>query len=1122
LRDIVADRYYRTEIPFGEPGMLLDVGTWLRGLGLERYEAAFSDNEIDWEALPKLTTEDLKDLGVVLGSHRRKLLEAIAALQRETRPQRSATDQVVPIAERRQLTVMFCDLVGSTALSARLDPEDLREVIGAYHAAVAEVIGGFDGFVAKYMGDGVLAYFGYPQAHEDDAERAVRAGLAVVGAVRRLQTPMQLQMRVGLATGLAVVGDLIGSGAAQEQAVVGETPNLAARLQALAEPDTVVIADTTRRLVGSLFEYQSLGEVELKGLPTPVPAFRVHGESRVGSRFEALRSGKTPLVGRDEEIELLRRRWEQAKAGAGRVVLISAEPGIGKSRLTEAFRESIHSEPHTRLPYFCSPHRQDSALFPFIGQLERAAGFERDDTPAARLDKLEVLVAANAPAEGDVQSLAELLAVPPGNRYPARDLTPQRKKEQTFEALLRQLAGLAERQHVLMIFEDLHWADPSSRELLDLIVEQIERVRVLLIATFRPEFQAPWADRPHVTTVALRRLGRDESDRLVRGLVGDAADLSGGVMDEIVERTDGVPLFLEELTKAVLENAAIGSIPATSARVPATLHASLMARLDRLGPMAKEIAQVGAAIGREFPYTLLAAVAQRTEAELHNGLDRLADAGLVFRRGVPPEASFLFKHALVQDTAYSMLLRGARQALHARIAQALESDSPELMDTQPELFAQHYAEAGLVEKAVTYWGKAGHSSAARSAIAEAAAQFQKALDQLALLPDTPERQRQELEFCSALGAALRFVKGQAAPETGQAYARARELWEQLDYPAEYLHIPYGQSRYHVYCGELDLALRLDEDLLRVSRQRNDSRGLVLSHQSCGTGYGARGRLALSRSHLEAALSLYDPNSHHSLGPQTGSHPQVVAQAYLGIVLLCLGFPNQALVGANAAIAEARRLAHSPTIASALMLGAIRLSIAGDTGDLDDLVEDLVAVATEQAFPQWRAFGTIYRGWVKAKNGDVVEGISLLRSGAAAYRANGNELLMPHHTALLARACDIAGQIDEALTALDDALQIAGRTGERWLDPELHRHKGQLLLRQGHTEAAEELYRKALSIAKEQQAKLWELRAAASLARLRCGQGRRGEARDLLTPVYGWFTEGFDTPDLKEAKALLDK
>jgi predicted ATPase len=561
--------------------------------------------------------------------------------------------------------------------------------------------------------------------------------------------------------------------------------------------------------------------------------------------------------------------------------------------------------------------------------------------------------------------------------------------------------------------------------------------------------------------------------------------------------------------------------PIPSFAIPPSLHALLLARLDRLGPTAKEIAQIGAAIGREFSYELLAAVARPCGAEFQDALRRLVDAGLVFQQGVRPDAVFLFKHALVQDAAYSTLLRGLRQALHAQIAQALETHSPELMDSQPELFAQHYAEAGLLEKAVAYWGKAGHRSAARSAIAEAAAQFQKALDQLALLPDDAERQRQELEFCSALGAALRFVKGQAAPETGQAYARARKLWEELGYPAEYLHIPYGQSRYHVYRGEMDLALRLDEDLLRVSRQRNDSGGLVLAHQACGTGYGLRGRFALSRSFLETVLSLYHPNSHHLLGPQTGSHPHVVAQGYLGVVSLCLGFPDQALVQTNAAIAEARRLAHSPTLASALMIGAQLLSITGDNGVLDDRVDELVSVATEQAFPQWRAFGMIYRGWVKAKNGDA-EGISLLRSGSAAYRATGAELLMSHHSALLARACGIAGQTDEALTALDDALQIAGRTGERWLEAELNRAKGQLVLRQGHSEAAEELYCKALSIAEEQGAKLWELRAAMSLARLRRDQGRYAEARDLLAPVYGWFTEGFGTPDLKEAKGLLDE
>ncbi|HJY50594.1 MAG TPA: AAA family ATPase, partial [Stellaceae bacterium] len=741
---------------------------------------------------------------------------------------------------------------------------------------------------------------------------------------------------------------------------------------------------------------------------------------------------------------------------------------MGKSRITAALAERLHAEPYLRLRYFCSPYHQDSALFPFIDQLGRAAGFVRDDPPAAKLEKLDALLARAAPSDEDAAFLADLLSLPASERHPLPDLSPQRKKERTLEALIRQLEGLARQQPVVMVFEDAHWIDPTSRDLLDLLVERARSLSMLLIVTFRPEFQPPWTGQPQVTMLALNRLDRSDRTTLVEQIAGGKA-LPDEIVAQIVDRTDGVPLFVEELTKSVLESGLLreeadryvldGALPPFA--IPTTLHASLMARLDRLASV-RLVAQIGAAIGREFSYELLRGVSRLPEDELQTALARLVASELVFQRGRPPDAVYAFKHALVQDTAHSSLLRSTRQQLHAQIAEALEAQSPELIDTQPEFFAQHYAEAGLVEKAVACWGKAGHRSAARSAIAEAAAQFQKALDQLALLPGNPDRQRQELEFCSALGAALRFVKGQAAPETGQAYARARELWEQLGYPAEYLHIPYGQSRYHVYCGELDLALRLDEDLLRVSRQRNDSRGLVLSHQSCGTGYGVRGRFALSRSHLEAALSLYDPNSHHSLGPQTGSHPQVVAQAYLGIVLLCLGFPDQALVRANAAIAEARSLAHSPTIASALMIGAIRLSITGDNGDLDDLVEELLAVATEQAFPQWRAFGTIYRGWVKAKNGDVVEGISLLRSGLAAYRDNGNELLTPHHTALLARACDIAGQIEKALTALDHALQIAGRTGERLLEAELNRHKGQLLLRQGHSEAAEQLYREALS------------------------------------------------------------
>jgi predicted ATPase len=715
--------------------------------------------------------------------------------------------------------------------------------------------------------------------------------------------------------------------------------------------------------------------------------------------------------------------------------------------------------------------------------------------------------------------------LPASERHPMPNLSPQRKKERTLEALIRQLKGSARRRPVVMVFEDAHWIDPTSREVLDFIVERVRNLSVLLLVTFRPEFQPPWTGQPQVTMLVLNRLDRHDRTALAIQIAGGKA-LPNEVIDQIAERTDGVPLFIEELTKSVLESGLLReeqdryvldrALPQFA--IPTTLRASLLARLDRLASV-RHVAQIGAAIGREFSYTLLRAVSRLPEDELEASLDRLVASELVFQRGTPPDAMYTFKHALVQGAAHDSLLRSSRQRLHAEIAEALEAHSPELMENQPEIFAQHYAEAEQVEKSVAYWGKAGRRSAARSALAEAAAQFQKALDQLALLPDTTGRRRQELEFLSALGAVLIAVKGYAAPETGHVFARARQLWEQMGSPLEFLRIPFGQSLYHSARGELHLALRLDEDLLRLSRQHNDSIGLVLGHFSSGRNLLIAGGFALSRSHMEEVLALYDPISHRSL---TTDDLYVMSQAHLGIALFCLGYPDQGLAKSNAAIAEARRLANPASLASSLVLCTRLLALGGDNAALDGRTEELIAVTAEHGFPLWGALGTCYRGWVKVKNGDVAKGISLMRSGSSAYRATGGESWTPYLFALLAVACEIAGQIEECLTLLDDALEFVERMGEHWFAEELNRHKGQVLLRQGHTEAAEELYRKALSIAAAQKAKLWELRAAASLARLHRDQGRRAEARDLLAPVYGWFTEGSDTPDLKGAKALLDE
>ena len=1109
--------------------MSIDVADWLRGLGLEQYAPAFVTNDIDPEVLPELTADDLIGLGVTSIGHRRKLLAGIATLRNEA-PQR--VTEAVPAAaeaERRQLTVMFCDLVGSTPLSQRFDPEDLREIVGAYHRCVADTVGRFAGFVAKYMGDGVLIYFGYPEAHEDDAERAVRSGLAVIDAVSGLATLEALHVRLGIASGLVVVGDLIGTGAAQERGVVGETANLAARLQALAQPGTLVIAESTRRQIGALFEIENLGLQPLAGFAQPQRAWRVVAESGVLSRFEALRSEATPLVGRDEELDLLLRRWRQAKAGEGRVVLISGEPGIGKSRLAAALSQRIQSEPHIRLRYFCSPHDQDSALHPFIVQLERAAGFARDDAVEQKLGKLRGLLAPGARGDDEIELLAELLSLP--NSAADLNLSPQRKRQKLFEALLHQLESLARVRPVLMVVEDAHWIDPSSRELLDLMFVRVSGLPVLLVVTFRPEFQHGWSGQAHVSMLALNRLAERDGVALVEGLAGNAG-LSHEIVGEIVERADGVPLFVEELTKAVLESAdrdhrvaaVLAANPLPNLAIPATLHASLISRLDRLGVAAKEVAQIGAVLGREFSYELIQAVAQRPEPELEAALDRLNNAGLLFCRGVPPHSSYLFKHALVQDAAYATLLRARRQQLQATIAEALEREFPEIVAAQPELLAHHCTEAALAQQAIDNWRRAGERAIEGSAKLEAIAHLTRGLKMLEDLPEGVQRDEKELAFQVALLTPL-FATRFGSTEGERAGARASELSRRVgaDLPSLFRAL-FGLSMTYSVRGKIGVGLEAAEQLLVVGERLHDPEPLGYAHHAVGNNLFWFGELGAAQEHLEKGIALYQPGWSRSLAFRFGFNCASNCHFFLGRVLWHLGYPNQALTSAEQAVVIAETVSHPVSRAGALSWLAALHQLRGEVGQAREVAETDLALTTEEIIPFFRSHAVIFRGWGLFKQGQSEEGLVQLREGLIAYRATGANLECSHWLGLLAEVYRDTGQPGEGLRVIAEALDQVARTGIVYYEAELRRLEGelQLCLDPADEQKAEGCFHHAIAIARRQRAKSWELRAATSLARLWGEQGRRAEARDLLAPVYGWFTEGLETADLKDAKTLLDE
>ena len=1028
-------------------GAAMDVKGWLRRLGLEQYEAAFRENEIDDTVLPSLTAEDLKDLGVRSVGNRRRLLDAIAVLRAAASAPTSlsdappATDTAArDTAERRQVTVMFSDLVGSTALSARMDPEDLREVISAYQRCVAETVRHFGGFVARYLGDGLLIYFGYPQAHEDDAERAVRAGLALIDAVATLSGPEPLQVRIGAATGMVVVGDLVGSGEAQEHDIVGETPNLAARLQAIAEPNMVVVAAATRKLLGNLFEFRDLGPKELKGISGPVRVFAAVRENFVESRFEAMHPGSlTALAGRGEELELLLRCWTRAKRGEGQVVLLSGEAGIGKSRLTVALLEDLGgSEPQMRLRYFCSPQHTDSALHPFIAQIERAAGIKSSDAITQRLDKLEEALATNTNTTITAPLIAALLSIPTTGRYPPLKLTPTQQRRQTFAALLDQLESSARKMPVLWIFEDAHWADASSMELIDLAVDRIRHLQVLAIITCRPEFHPAWDGLSNVTTLAIGRLARSDVEDMIAQVTSGGL-LPPEVVEQIVAKTDGNPLFVEELTKAVLETGILvqsgegyrvnRSLPPLA--IPTTLRDSLMARLDHLAPV-KEIAQLGAAIGREFSYSLLRALGRYDEATLRNGLVQLEQAELVFRRGEIPDAIYSFKHALIQDAAYESLLKGRRQTLHRNIAETLRDQFPKAADTQPEIIAHHFSQAGLIEVAAEWWGKAGEFATHRSAYSEAIDHYRKSLKLSADLPDNPHLRLGRLQLQTAYAFALFHGRGTALPETATVFAEARALAASVEEIAARFPAYFGMWAGSFSRADLAPMEEVTKAFLSDVQSLPTSGEAGVAHCMFGVTQWFRGYYPTARMHLERAVKAYDRNRDSVLADVFGYDPGVIAMARLAAVLWPMGEVRQAESIIRQALTLANQIGHVPSVMVSHHVACILASMRRDAADARSHSVTILDLAREHNVPLRIADSTFFFGWSRWRTGDP-NGEAGMREGLAMLTKLQQRLLEPLTQTLLAELEAQCGRIEIGLKLLDEQLAETHRSGQRWFD-----------------------------------------------------------------------------------------
>jgi class 3 adenylate cyclase/predicted ATPase len=1046
---------------------------------------------------------------------------------------RTNTEALFPLegreSEVRQITVMFCDLVGSTELSGKLDPEDLRTLIDQYRQVCGAAIRRYEGGIASYAGDGVMAFFGWPRAHEDDAVRALHAALATISEVTNIAGPITLASRVGICSGRVVVSQIVGPGSWME--AVGQTPNIAARLQTLAAPNSVLISESTQRLASAAFDFQDLGFQELKGVTKPLRVYRVLSAKNRPTRFEAAHaSSLTPLVGRSTELNLLLDRWQKVKEADGQVVLLSGIAGVGKSRLIHELKSNVQHESRFLLTYQCSPYHSQSPFFPIIEQIELAAQLTPNDSDPDKFAKLKTYLPSSMDNRVESAALiARLLSISIEDQSELSKLTPQQIKNRTIDKLLEIILTLSAQRPTLCIFEDVHWVDPSTLELIELVISRIDRARVMLVVSYRPEFRHTWFTPPNVTLHSLTPLSRSEVTRMIRDLFREGY-LSQQIVDQIIEKADGVPLFVEELTISITraarqrseEKSDLGqAAPFAAIKVPETLHDALMERLDRV-PHGRKLAQIAAVIGREFSYDLLTAAARTDETDLRSALSLLEESDVIYRAGISPSVRFAFKHVLLRDVVYNSLLRGKRQEIHADIAAVLENHFPELVENRPEILAYHYSEAGNNPLAIRCWRDAGRRAIASSANLEAIGHFRNALQLLSALPDTPQRAKEEIEIELALGIPLIAVRGYAAAETRETFARARSLCLKLNDASEYFQVLFGLWGHSWMGGKNDEALTMANEFLSKARASSDSILLMVAHRVMGSTLLTIGEFQASRRHFEESIALSNSEGRRPLYDLYMVEPQVASLLLLSWDLWFLGYPDQSLARVSEALALAQDLAQPYSIAFAHYMTSVVHLLRGDPDRALESAERSLEISREQRFSLYVLLSTISRGRALGELSRLREARSEIRMGIDEARRVGVGFMLPMMYSWLADVHAQSGENETALSIVEQTLsEVSDTTGRSW-ESELHRGRAEILLALNPSKVAEaESYLKnAIEVARRQSAKSLELRAATSLGKLWRQQGRIDDGRDLIEPIYRWFEEGTATSDLKHARDFL--